>query len=94
MGFHATAVSSRPHLSFLFGLAHCAPSFWSHFGSADGPTVAHLPDVPIDTAGTGGPIFIGVACGGPSELSPFVVLGFMSSVTCLHGRAILASDAT
>ena len=67
---------------------------WSHFGSADGLTAVQPPDVLVDTAGTGGPDFFQAACGGPSELSPFA-LGFMqSSVTCLHGRAILASDAT
>ena len=69
VGFHATAFSSRPHLSFLFGLAHCAPYFWSHFGSADGATVAHLPDVPVYTAGTVGPIFFGwLAVAPPSFL--------------------------
>ena len=80
-GFHAAAFSSRPHLSSLvWHTAHRL--FWSHFGSADGLTVAHPPDVLFDTAGTGGPIFFRMACGGPSKLSPSALGLMQSSVTC------------
>ena len=70
-GFHAaTFFQSATSLFFVRVGALCTVLLWSQFGSADGLTIAHPPDVPVDIAGTGGPDLFRVACDGPSELSP------------------------